>query len=177
MPLGKTSNPLLQQTEQAIHSKVPQNMQQFLQQAVTAGLTLIYSPALHQRMVQKLQAGGDPVQGASQGAANIVATLINQSKGQMPTQVAVPTAVILMCEILDFTSQIGKVQITPQLVAQATQATGAAVLQALKVSQQQMHEVLGHGMHQANMQGQAQQPPAAPSAGAGIIGSAMQGAQ
>jgi hypothetical protein len=189
MPLGKTSNPLLQQTEQAIQSKIkPQFMPQF-QKAVTAGMSLLYSPALHQKMVAGIQSSSNPEQNAALGAANLVGTMQNQSKNAIPVQLVAPVALVLMCEILDFISQVGKVQVTPQLIAQCSQDTAHAVLVMMGINQQQMHQVVAKGVVAKNGQsGQSATPsqaasssapaPAAPQSGGiigGIIGGAMGG--
>ena len=108
-------------------------------------------------------------------------TMLNQVKGQIPTPLIVPASIILMCEILDFISQSGKVQITPGLVAQCTQDTSAAVLQMLKISQQQMHEVVAHGVSKARQNANGAPPQATPQSpqppAGGLINSAMQGAK
>lgn len=182
--LGKATNPLLQQTEQAIQQKVPANLQAGLQRVVAAGLTLIYSPALHQRMVEKLESTPNPAENAALGAVNIVGTLLNQSKGTMPISIAAPAAIILMCEILDFVAQAGKIQITPQVVAQASQSASEHTLAMLKISKDQIHNVVAHGMSAAHghlsaaMAAQSPSPSAAPAAptSGGIINSSM-GAQ
>lgn len=148
--LGKATNPLLQQTEQGIQEKVPANLQPGLQRVVSAGLTLIYSPALHQRMVEKLESTPNPAENAALGAVNIVGTLFNQSKGSMPLSIAAPAAIILMCEILDFVAQAGKIQITPELVSQAAQSASEHTLAMLKISKDQIHHVVAHGMSAAH---------------------------
>lgn len=189
--LGKATNPLLQQTEQAIQQKVPANLQPAFNRAVAAGMTLLYSPALHQQMVQKLDSTPNPAENASLGAVNLTGTLLNQSKGSMPVAIAAPVAMVLLCEILDFVSQAGKVQITPDVVSTAAHSVSEHMLAMLKISQGQLHQVVAHGMSGAHAklnQGQPQvatapaaapQPPqpSAPPSG-GLIGNAMaQGAQ
>lgn len=193
--LGKATNPLLQQTEQAIQQQVPANLQMPFQRSVAAGMTLLYSPALHQQMVQKLDTTPNPAENASLGAVNLTGTLLNQSKGQMPVSIAAPVAMILLCEILDFIAQAGKIQITPDIVAQAAHSVSEHMLAMLKISQNQLHQVVAHGMsgaqsklNQAQPQGAAPNAaaaaaaaapqPAAPPPSGGIISGAMsQGAQ
>lgn len=179
--LGNTTNPQLQQTEQAVQARVPSNLQMGFQRVVTAGLTLMYSTPLHQRMLQGLGATANPESNAAQGAANILGTLLNQSRGKMPVQLVVPAAIVVMCEILDFLAQAGKLRITPELIGQCTKDTGDAVLKMLKISQGQVHQVVARGMSRAHgqLQGQLQrQHPAVASANPprhGIIAAAMGG--
>jgi hypothetical protein len=181
--LGKTTNPLLQQTEQAVQGKIPQAMQLGFQRVVMAGLTLMYSAPLHQRMIAGLQSAQNPEKNAAQGAANLVGTLLNQSRGSIPIPLLAPAAIVIMCEILDFLSQAGKIQVTQQLISQCAKDTGDAVLKMLKISQGQVHQVVAHGMSSAHRRAQAPRLPAqsiqatAPPQSYGIIGNAMQGAR
>lgn len=180
MPLGQTTNPLLQQTEQSIKAKIqPQFLPQF-QLILTNALKLLYSSSLHQRMAQGIQTSPNPEQNAAQGAANIVGLALNQDPTKRQVQAIVPAAMVIMCEILDFIGQTGKAQITPQLIAQCTEDTGAATLKMLNISQDQMHQVVAKGLAQRDkMQGAApmQQQAQQPAQTGGIIGSAMKGAR
>jgi hypothetical protein len=185
--IGKTTDPFLQKTEQAVQAKVPQAMQPSFQRALQAGLTIMYTPKMQQRMMTAIQGLTDPANGAARGAANILGILFKQSKGSMPMQIGVPVAMSLMCEFLDLMEKSGKGQITPELVGQATQDTSQAVMQLFGIDQNKLHQVVGAGMqahhalngdpNAAPAPAQAQaaaQPQAQPSGG--IIGSAM-GAQ
>ena len=181
--IGQTTNQLLAQTEQQITAKIKPQMQQAFAQANHAGAALLYSPAVQQRIMSKINSTPNPLDNAALGAANLTGVLIKQSKGRMPTQIAVPVATILMCEILDFAEKSGKLQVDANSLAQATHLLGNYVLRMLGVSQNQMHQVMAHGMSQVQQgqQGQPQAPqqassmPAAPSGG--IIASARQGGQ
>lgn len=184
--LGQTQNPTLQQAEQGIQAKVPPNLADAFQRTVTAGLQIMYSPQSHQIMLAQLTKPGDPADNVAEGAAKLCGVLYKQSKNTMPVQVMVPAAMIFMLEGLDFLSKSNGLQVTPQLIGQATQDVGMYVLKLMGISQQQMHAVVAHGIHQASQQGaqgQVQpqgaaqpQPPTPPQSG-GIIGGAMKGAQ
>ncbi|MFI4938922.1 MAG: hypothetical protein ACHP7O_01035 [Burkholderiales bacterium] len=174
--LGKTNNPLLQQTEQAVQAKVSPQMQNTLQRAVVAGLTVMYSPQSHQIMLAQLTKPGDPAQNVAEGVAKLIGVLYRQSRSTMPIPIMIPAAMILMCEGLDFLSKANGTQITPQLVAQCTQDVGQFMLKLLGISQQQMHQVVAHGMSRAHQRMQGRQAALQPSGG--IIDNAMiQGAQ
>lgn len=186
--IGQTNNQLLAQTEQQISAKIKPQMQQAFAMANHAAATLLYSAPMQHRLMSQLGSTQNPINNAALGAANLTGVLINQSKGKMPVEIAVPVATILMCEILDMIEKSRSFPISPSELAQGTHLMGNYVLKMLGVSQNQAHQVLAHGMSMAhqNMQGQAGQPaspaqpdPAAPPAQAsgGIIGSAMQGAQ
>ncbi|MBV8666747.1 MAG: hypothetical protein JO269_09705 [Burkholderiaceae bacterium] len=150
--LGKTTNPQLEQIENAIQQKVPPQLAQAFQRTVTAGLSIMYSPQSHQLMVTQLTKPGNPANNVAEGAAKLVGELYKQSRGTMPVQVMVPAATVFMCEGLDYLSKLNGLQINPQLIAQATQDVGMYVLQLMGISQQQMHTVIAHGMAQADQQ-------------------------
>ena len=180
--LGKTTNPLLQQTEQAIQAKIQPQYQNAFQRTVTAGLTIMYSPQSHQITMAQLTKPGDPAHNVSEGAAKLVGILYKQSKNTMPIQIMAPAAMIFMCEGLGFLEQSGKLQVNPQILSSATHDTAAYVLKLMGVSQQQMHTVIAHGRAQKEAAAgpqstpQAPVPPTPPQSG-GIISGAMQGAQ
>ena len=168
MPLGQTSNPQLQQAEQAIQAKIPQQLQGAFAKVVHAGLTILYSPQLRAKLQQRISQGGNVVQDASQGAIRMVFELYKQSGNKIPQPLLVPAAIIFAFEYLDLVAQAGKVPITPNVIAQVAQATGQAFLQAAGVSQQKLQQMAAQ-----RQQGGAQ-PGTAPG---GLIGSQMQGAQ
>jgi len=99
---------------------------------------------------RQLTKPGNPAQNVAEGAAKLVGELYRQSNGSMPVAIMAPATMILMCEGLDFLSKMKGAQITPQLLAQATQNASQGVLQLLGVSQQKLHQVVAQGMHQAH---------------------------
>lgn len=180
MPLGQTANPLLQKTEQSIQAKIPAQYMAEFQSVLAASLKLLYSSSLHQRMAQGIQTSPNPEQNVALGAANIVGLALNQNPQRHNVQAIVPAVTVIMCEMLDFVGQTGKVQITPDLIAQCTEDTGSNTLKMLGISQDQMHQVVAKGLAQrdktqgaAPMQEKLQQPQQT----GGIIGSAMKGAR
>ncbi|HEX7642972.1 MAG TPA: hypothetical protein VF472_12265 [Burkholderiaceae bacterium] len=177
--IGQTNNQLLLQTEQQIASKLKPQMRQAFAMASHAAAQLFYSPAVQQKIMAKLASTPDPIDNAALGAANLTGVLIKQSGGRMPIQIAVPVATVLLCEILDFLEKAGRVQVTPQALARATQLLGNYVLRMLGLKQNQVHQVLAHGMAQAQTlrQGRqhAQVQPAAAGTGGGIVRGAMRG--
>ena len=138
--LGKTTNPLLQQTEQAILQKIKPELKLPLERTVAAGLQVMYGkPEL---LIQQLSKSEDFAHNVGEGAAKLVGVLYGQSKKTMPVSIAVPAATIFMCEGLDFLEKAGKVKVTPELLAEATQDMGASVLQLFGITQDKMREAL-----------------------------------
>jgi hypothetical protein len=158
--LGKTTNPLLQKTEQNIMGKLKPEYQMPFQRTVTAGLQLMYGSD-NKTMAQQLSKSPDYAHNVGEGAAKLVGILFHQSKNTMPVEIAVAAATVFMCEGLDFLEKAGKVKVTPDLLAETTQDMGASVLQLFGVSQDAMQQAV---------QGQTPTTPTAPPAG--IIGAA-----
>lgn len=179
--IGQTNNPLLAKTEQQITSKIKPQMQQAFLSAAHAGGVLLYSQQVQSRIMSQINSTPNPIDNAAQAAANLTGVLIKQSGGKMPTQIAVPVSTLMLCEILDLLEKLGKVQVTPDNLAQATQLLGNYILRTLGINQDQVHQVMAHTMSQAQSgkaNGAAPTQPSAPQSpqSGGIIKSAM-GAQ
>lgn len=159
--LGQASNPMLEQAEQGIIDKVPANLKDGMDRVIHAGLTIMYSPKLTQARNERIANSTDPVKEAAEGSARLMLNLYEQSGKKLPVALVAPGAMVFAFEYLDLLAKAGKAQITPDLIAQVTQATGAAALKLMGIGQEQIEQL------------QAQQAPAKPT---GIIASAQGGA-
>jgi hypothetical protein len=72
------------------------------------------------------------------GVAKLMALLIHKSGGKMPPQVAVPAALLLLCEVLQFMEDAGDLKVDNDLMAECTSSTGSAMLQALGVTPEKL---------------------------------------
>jgi hypothetical protein len=171
--LGQSSNPMLEQAEQGIQSKVPQNLQAGLQKVIHAGLTIMYSPKLAQQRNDRIANSKDPAQDAGQGAARLILNLYQQSGKTLPVPLVVPAAMIFAFEYLDLVAKAGKAQITPDVIAQATQAVADSVLPMMGITKDKLAALIAQ-----SQQGGAQPATGAPTAPAptGIINKAQAGA-
>ncbi|MCY1168272.1 hypothetical protein D9M73_82600 [compost metagenome] len=163
----KTNNPLLKQTEDQILSRIKPELKEPLNRTVTAGLTLMYAPAMQQNLLKQMGKPGDYASKVAEGSAKLTGILYLQSKKTMPLSIMIPTATLLMCEGLDFLERSGKVKVDGSLLAAAMKELSAYMLQLLGITPQQVAQVVNKGKQGA----QPGQP-----AGAGIVGSQMQGA-
>lgn len=156
--LGKTTNSLLQQTEQQVQAKVKPELKGNFDKAVAAGLQIMYG-SKGGIVTQQLSKSQDYAHNVGEGVAKLVAILFKQSKGTLPMNIAIPAATVFMCEGLDFLEQAGKIKVTSELLAETTQDMSASVLQLFGVTPEKMQQMI------AEKQGGAQlaQPPAAPA--------------
>lgn len=165
MALGKTTIPLLQMAEQKLQQSVKPQFQQALQMVVHAGLTILYSPGLQATLQHHLKNLSNPAQEGGTGAARMMGELQKQAKGKIPTPVLMPAAIILLCEYFDLLSKVGKVQVTPDLLAQASQIAAQTMLNASGIKQSDVQRMIAKQQSKA---GQSSPPTG------GIIGAQMQ---
>lgn len=162
--IGKTTNPLLQKTEEAIAAKVPANLKNAFQRIITAGLKVMYDPKTNDMMAKQLKEQGDPAEIAGAGVAKLLGMLMNQSKGTMPMNAAIPAATVLLCEGLDFMEQAKVVKVDNEVLSRAMQSMSSTFLQMLGVTPEKFQQMLAKA--------QAGQKPAQPA-----VNPALQAAQ
>lgn len=168
--LGKTQNQLLQSVEQAVNQKVPPEKRNAVARIVTAGEKVMYSEQTRKMLQNQLNQPGDPTEVAGEGIAKLIALLFKESRGTMPMDAGMMAAQILLCEGLDFLEQAGRIKVDADVVANATKAMFAYLLQLFGVNQDKLGQLM-----QAGASANGQQPPAAEKP-AGIVASARGGA-
>lgn len=180
--IGKTTNPLLQKTEEAISAKVPANMKNAFQRIITAGLKVMYDPKTNDMMAKQLKEQGDPAEIAGAGVAKLLGLLMNQSKGTMPMNAAIPAATVLLCEGLDFMEQAKVVKVDNEVLSRAMQSMSSTFLQMMGVTPEKFQQMLAKaqagkkpGMPAESAAKPAPQAVQSAPKPAGIIG-AVQGA-
>lgn len=155
-------NPILQQAEDAVRAK---SKAKGIDKVVQAGEGIMFSDGGAQLFKEQIEREGDMIENAAEGTAKLVGILFQQSHNTMPMDTAVAGGTILLYRGLDFLEEAGRIQITPEVVAQATKAFSGYVLQLFGVSQDKLQGMVAQA-------GQGQQATPAP---AGLIGGAMQG--
>jgi len=181
-----TNNPILKQTEEAIIAKVPQELRNTMNRIVLAGKKVMYSEQTADLMSEQLKQPGDPATVAGQGVAKLFVLLLQQSipqgKGGVPTlnmEAAMPAMQVLLCDALGFMEEAGMMEVTPDLLATATQEMIAAILQFLGVTPEKLSELAAQrqagGQPQATGQPEGAAQPAAPAQGGGLLDQAMGG--
>ena len=162
---------MLAQAEEGIAAKMPSNLSDSFGKVIHAGLTIIYSPKLSDQRNARIAATHDPVKEAADGAARLISNLYQQSGKKLPIPLVVPAAIIFGFEWLDLLAKAGKAQITPDLIAQTTQAVADAVLPLMGITKDKLAQLM------AKAQAGGAQPGATPAAPpAGIIAGAQGGA-
>jgi hypothetical protein len=172
---------MLAQAEQGIIAKVPPALKEGFDKILHAGMTIMYSPKLAEQRNQRIAATTDPVKDAAEGSARMVSNLYQQSGKKLPAPLIVPAAMVFGFEWLDLLAKAGKANVTPDMIAQTTQAIADAVLPLMGITKDKLAALVAKA--QQGNAGSA--PPAAAPAGvpapaaappAGIIGAAQGGA-
>lgn len=180
--IGQTTNPQLEQVEQAVQAKVPPALNDAFTRIVAAGQKIMYSPQTRQLLQKQLQQPGQPTEIVGEGVAKLMAILYQQSKGTMPMKAAIPAAQVLLCEALDFVAKAGILQVSSDTIAEATKAMVTYLLQIFGFSQAKIQQYIQAGMAHGGAVGTAPGDVAAapgapaPAASGGIIAGAR-GAQ
>lgn len=161
--LGNASNQMLEQAEQGIQAKVPQNMQGDLAKVVHAGLTILYSPKLQQQRNARIAATTDPVKDAGEGSARMMSNLFQQSGKKIPLPLLIPAGMILAFEYLDLLAKAGKAQITPELIAAASKSVADNLLPLFGATPDKVAQVMAQAKQGGAQAPQAQPTPSAPT--------------
>src|SRR4030067_1101253 len=139
---AKQLNPLLAKTEQGIEATIPPEMKGAYERIVIAGLKVMFDEKTHKMMLDQLKSSDDIVKNVAEGIAGLMAILYRESKEKMPIPAAIPASFVLMTKALDFAERTMGVEITPDFLAQATQATAEAVLEKLGISKEMVAEAV-----------------------------------
>lgn len=130
-------NNILKATEQKIESQLtPQNRQNYLK-IVVAGLKVGMQNGPN-GILAALKNSKDPIGDAAKGAVNLMLLLSNQAHGTMPIQAAVPAAMSLMLQALDFVDKTGTMKIGQPELVQATHIFSNFLFKQLKITPQML---------------------------------------
>lgn len=160
-------DPILKQIEQGIEEKIPAEMKDAYLAIVVAGMQIMFSKETSKLMDQTLAMPGDQVTNISQGVAKLMILIYNESKkgaqdkGGMDVRMAVPAAITLLCQALDYWEATKGGQVTPEVAAEATKQTMKATLKAFGIGEDKIAKTIEAGQQQ----GGAADPGAAPAAG------------
>lgn len=161
-PTSSFKSPLLAQVEQKVEAGLtPTNRQDYMK-IVVAGMKIVTNGG-PQGLLQKLTASPNPLQTAVNGPINLIGYMGKSAKGKMPAKAMVPAAMTLMLHALDFLDRTGKLQITEDVVDQATKLFADGIMKAFNISQAQLQMVAqkAHGVTQDQAQLQQTQQHAA----------------
>lgn len=177
-------NPLFNQTREKVEQSVPQKFKVEVDRIVTAGRKAMWSDAPYQKetlpYLQSIQGPQDVTPKVSHGVVKLISVILKDVKIPPKTDhpfyaASFPAAHILMVDALENLEQTRKIQVTPDTIAETTQAVNAGLFQLYGIKPDQVKEGLalahqtaqGGTMQHASPQAAppATAPPAAPPQG------------
>lgn len=113
-------NDLIKRIEAEVKGRLTAEVRENIDKIVAAGLKVAVNGGENSPLAM-LQGSQDVVSDAAIGAVNLAALMKKESKGTMPDNAMAPAALILTLHALDFAERLGMVEVTPEVVNQATQ--------------------------------------------------------
>lgn len=167
-PGSNLQNPSLNQIETGVEQKISPQYQQMYKSIILAAMDLAFSEKTHGQLLKGLQSSPDIAKNVSLIVAGMIGIIFQQAKQDPNVFVpaAMPAAIVIMCQILDFAEQSGMTKLTPEMIAQCTNLTSQAVLRKFGIDGKKLGAAVqakGNGAGAPDAGAQAQ-PAAAPAA-------------
>jgi len=139
---------------------MPDDMRQSFMQVVKAGKTILYSPETRQEIQDFLSQEAPIEEKLGMGIANLVIMIDNQANGNLPKEVMIPAATVLLFDAADVMRKAGE-QITPQQMAGAYEMMFYGIYAGYGMEPDQVDSVFGEierGFQGQQPSPQGQQP-------------------
>lgn len=135
-------NPMIVKAEAAIDAKVSKADKAAYDKICLAGMKVMFSKETHGQLLQGLQESEDKLKTAIEGVIGLLGILYKESRNTMPVGPMILAGQSLMMEALDFMEQGGMVEVTPDLLAEATQSYIETLLPKLGVTPDKMQALM-----------------------------------
>lgn len=137
------TNPLIEQAKAKIDGSVKPDQKDAYQRIVLAGKKVMFSKEMNAQLLAGLQDAEDVVGTTVDGVIGILGLLFKQSRNTMPAAPMVMAGQMLLLEALDFLEQAGMLEVTPDVLAQATQQYLNTMMPKIGLTPERMQNVLG----------------------------------
>lgn len=134
-------NKLCQQAEDAIEERVPPAQHTNYMKIVGAGMKVALDK--NSNLMGKLAESQDPVHELVPGVVGILGVLRRQSQGTMPIGAMIPAGMTLVLQGLNYLEKTGHIQVTNEIVNQATHDYTDTVMARLKVTPDKVQQMIG----------------------------------
>ena len=114
-------NPMIVKAEAAIDAKVSKADKTAYDKIVMAGMKVMFSKDTHGQLLQGLQESEEKLKTAVEGVIGLLGILFKESKNTMPVGPMILAGQSLLMEGLDFMEQGGMIEVTPDVLGEATQ--------------------------------------------------------
>jgi hypothetical protein len=170
-------NPLFNQTREKVEQSVPQKFKQEFDRIVTAGRKAMWSEGPYEKetlpYLQSIQGPQDVTPKVSHGVVKLISVVLKEvkipPKADHPFYAAsFPASHVLMVDALENLEQTRQMQVTPDTIAETTQAVNAGLFRLYGIKPDQVKQGLtqAHQMAQGGMMDRESPqagPPAAPT--------------
>ncbi len=156
-PGSTLQNPTLNQIEVEVEQAIrPQDLRTYKAIMVSA-MKLAFDEKMHPKLIEGLKSSPDVAKNISLIVAGMLGMVWEQSKTDPNVYLpaAMPAAVNMMCQIMEFAEQSGMVQATPELIAKCAAATTKATLTKFGITDDQIKQAVDAG-REANPQAEEQ---------------------
>ena len=104
-----------------IFKQLPPELHQPLKQLLTAGMKLLFSKESHELTLQGINENDDvPLSDElAVGAVSLFKLMLGKAKGQVPGEIVMPAAAILIARVLEFLQESGSTEVSDQVFSDA----------------------------------------------------------
>ena len=136
------NNEMIIKAEAAVDAKVPPADKAAYDKIVLAGMKVMFSKETHGQLMQGLQQAEDKLTTAVEGIIGILGILFKESRNTMPVGPMILAGQSLLMEALDFMEQGQMIEVTPEVLGQATQSYIETLLPKLGMSAEKMKAIM-----------------------------------
>lgn len=143
----------LRAIDQQMQSRIPADAKQMYDATVVAGMRMAFDPKMQGKLMQGLQSSPDIVKNIALVVTGIISMVYTESKQDINkfAVTMVPAGVSLMCEIMQFASDSGLIQISDEAISKCTSIMTKSLLSKFGVSEDKIKQAVSAGGNAASM--------------------------
>ena len=121
-----------------IFKQLPPELHQPLKQLLTAGMKLLFSKESHELTLKGINETDDvPLSDElAVGAVSLFKLMLGKAKGQVPGEIVMPAAAILIARVLEFLQESGSTEVSDQVFSDAMEMFKAKIENDIGASEQ-----------------------------------------
>lgn len=168
--MAKVRDPLLRQTVANVERSLNPRTRASYDSTVAAGMTLIWSEkfdAQREELLNTIQGPDDIPAKVAKGIVKVISMIQNEVSSKQPIPAAVPAAIVLMAQVLEYIEKKSRQDVTPEMIAQTTHLITQGIFSLFGITNETVEALKNRNAGQAGLkptgaQPQAEAPPQAP---------------
>lgn len=168
--IEKVRDPLLRQTVKNVERSLNPRTRGSYDSTVSAGMTLMWSQKFDQEresFLAMIKGPDDVPRIVAKGIVKVISIIQNEIKNaKEPIPAAVPAALVLMCQILEYVEKKRGIDITPNIVDRTTHLVNQGIFALYNITPEVIQAIQSRkkgGAPQAQPNAQTEAPPAPPT--------------